>query len=422
MTIYRDKFQCEGYEAELTGDGNSAMGRLKGSPPDVVLLDLMLPEVNGVEVLKFIRAQEITRALPVIVFTNAYAGGLVQAAREAGANRCLSKAMCTPAQLVDEVAGALAGIATPPAASQHPPATARVPEPASVPAASAPIAAGSEQSLSTLRRDTLVHLPEQLEELRQLLQQVIKCDPFKRLLRLLELYRGVHSLTGRAGVAGLALVARMSSALEALLNELKTKPEKVNPSTLRTLAQGVDVLAALAEKASAPQDELIASPLILVLDDESISRETVCVALEKAHLRAVALDDSASALKLLEENRFDLVFLDADMPGLNGLEVCKRLYAMPSNKTTPVVFVTGLTDFETQAQSALSGGTDLIAKPIVLIELAVKALIHLLRGRLAAASAHAAHHSHGQQTAQRGARPLPFSSSSAQHPTRTAAR
>ena len=207
-----------------------------------------------------------------------------------------------------------------------------------------------------------------------------------------------------------------------MLNELKTKPEKVNPSTLRTLAQGVDVLAALAEKASAPQDELIASPLILVLDDESISRETGCVAPEKAHLRGVALADSASALKLLEENRFDLVFLDADMPGLNGLEVCKRLYAMPSNKTTPVVFVTGLTDFETQAQSALSGGTDLIAKPIVLIELAVKALIHLLRGRLAAASAHAAHHSHGQQTAQRGARPLPFSSSSAQHPTRTAAR
>src|SRR5438552_6206693 len=290
--IYRHKFQCEGYEAELTGDGNSAMGRLKGSPPDVVLLDLMLPEVNGVEVLKFIRAQEITRALPVIVFTNSYAGGLVQAARAAGANKCLSKAMCTPAQLVDEVAGELAGIAKPPAAPQHPPATARVPEPAPVPAASAPVAAGSEQSLSTLRRDTLVRMPEQLEELRQLLQQVIKSDPFKRLLRLLELYRAVHSLTGRAGVAGLALVARMSSALEALLNELKTKPEKVNPSTLRTLAQGVDVLAALAEKASAPQDELIASPLILVLDDESISRETVCVALEQAHLRAVALDDS----------------------------------------------------------------------------------------------------------------------------------
>src|SRR6185369_13560136 len=118
--IYRDKFKSAGYEAEVTGDGNSAMDRLKGSPPDVVLLDLMLPEVNGVEVLKFIRAQESTRALPVIVFTNSYAGGLVQAAREAGANKCLSKAMCTLAQLVDEVA-ALAGIAAPPAAPQHPP-------------------------------------------------------------------------------------------------------------------------------------------------------------------------------------------------------------------------------------------------------------------------------------------------------------
>jgi DNA-binding response OmpR family regulator len=87
-------------------------------------------------------------------------------------------------------------------------------------------------------------------------------------------------------------------------------------------------------------------------------------------------------LKLIEENRFDLIFLDVDMPRLDGLELCKKLRATEFNATTPVVFVTGLKDFETQAQSVLTGATDLIAKPVLLTELALKASIYLLRGRL----------------------------------------
>jgi DNA-binding response OmpR family regulator len=117
------------------------------------------------------------------------------------------------------------------------------------------------------------------------------------------------------------------------------------------------------------------------VDDEPISRQTVCAALKKADLPAMVLDDPAMALKLLEENSFDLVFLDVEMPGLNGFDVCKKLRATTANATTPVVFVTGLTDFDTRTRSNLSGGSDLIAKPVLLMELAVKTLIHLFRPR-----------------------------------------
>jgi hypothetical protein len=48
-----------------------------------------------------------------------------------------------------------------------------------------------------------------------------------------------------------------------------------------------------------------------------------------------------------------------------------------------VIFVTSLTDFKSRARSSLSGGTDLIAKPFMFIELSVKALTYVLRGRLA---------------------------------------
>ena len=79
-------------------------------------------------------------------------------------------------------------------------------------------------------------------------------------------------------------------------------------------------------------------------------------------------------LGMLGETAYDLVFLDVDMPGMNGFELCTKLRALARNKTTPVVFVTSLTDFESRANSTMSGGNDLIAKPFLFMELAVKAL------------------------------------------------
>jgi len=74
------------------------------------------------------------------------------------------------------------------------------------------------------------------------------------------------------------------------------------------------------------------------------------------------------------------------MPGLNGFELCSELRKLPTNKTTPVIFVTSLTKFEIRAQSSLSGGNDLIAKPFLMMELAVKALTYLLKPPSAEAS------------------------------------
>jgi DNA-binding response OmpR family regulator len=58
---------------------------------------------------------------------------------------------------------------------------------------------------------------------------------------------------------------------------------------------------------------------------------------------------------------------------------------LPPHKTTPVVFVTSLNDLESRANSTMSGGNDFIAKPFVFLELTVKAMVYLLRARVAAA-------------------------------------
>jgi DNA-binding response OmpR family regulator len=121
---------------------------------------------------------------------------------------------------------------------------------------------------------------------------------------------------------------------------------------------------------------------ILVVDDEILSRRAITYALEKASLKSVSVEDPNVALKMATEHGYDLIFLDVQMPGMDGFELCKSIRAQPNNKLTPIIFVTSLTDFKSRAKSSLSGGTDLIAKPFMFIELTVKALTHVLRNRL----------------------------------------
>ena len=146
----------------------------------------------------------------------------------------------------------------------------------------------------------------------------------------------------------------------------------------------MDFIGLLFEKGTLPDKQDLPVTKILVVDDEAISRRAIVYALEKARLKSVNVEDPQQALALLTENEFDLVFLDVDMPNMTGYELCAKLRALPQHKKTPVVFVTSLNDFDNRTSSTMAGGTDFIAKPFLFIELTVKALIHVLRGRLQA--------------------------------------
>lgn len=234
-----------------------------------------------------------------------------------------------------------------------------------------------------LRNSFIESLPATLVTLRTLLQGITKReDEMARLKQVHELYRRIHAVTANAGVAGLSQIAQMADALEALLKELYEKPKNITSSTLRTAASAVDFLGILFERGSLREKAELPPPSVLVVDDKAISRRAVTYALEKAKLKSVGVEDSAAAYDLLGENKFDLVFLDVDMSGMNGFELCTKLRNLPAHQKTPVVFVTSLNDFESRACSTVSGGNDFIAKPFLFIELAVKALVCVLRGRL----------------------------------------
>lgn len=380
--IYRNKFSVDGFQVEIALDGQVGLEMIHSFRPDAVVMDLMLPKLTGVELMKKIRAEAEFQTLPVIVFSNTYLTNLVQEAWKAGATKCLSKANCTPRQVIDVVRSALAanGNPSPDAHGQMNGAGKD-----SVPVSSASSVEDIEFD-EDLRQSFLSSLAPTLTSLRGGLQGLIKAESEdQRVHQAQELYRKVRTVTGNAAVAGFTLISHMSDAIEALLKELYEKPKNMNPSTLRTVATAIDFLGILFERGTHPSRQTPISANILVVDDEAISRRAITYALEKAKLKCMNVEDPAVAHDLLTKNSFDLVFLDVDMPGMNGYELCTKLRAIPAHKKTPVVFVTSLNDFENRANSTMSGGNDFIGKPFLFIELAVKALVYILRARVVTA-------------------------------------
>jgi len=373
--IYQNKFERERFEVGVAGSGECALQMLAEERFDLVLLDFSLPGMNGVQVFNAIRSQAGAETLPVIVFSNAYLPGLARAASEAGATRYVRKSDCTPNQMVEIMREVFAARRALSAALSGPPGSGSVVNLSGANSGKTLSAEFEVEYQAKLLASFLADAPQRIAGMRA--GHAVFANTKKKnvlLTELFQMHRQARLLAGAAGVCGFRKIAQLASALEALLLLLHGRAEHITPSVIRTIAQAVDLLASLIENTTTPEPDESVSPAILVVDDEIISRETICSALEKAGLHAVSLEDPLAAADLLKQSRFDLIFLDVEMPGQNGLDLCANIRKMAINRATPVVFVTAHSDFAIKARSSLSGGNDFIAKPFLSAELAVKAL------------------------------------------------
>ncbi len=220
-------------------------------------------------------------------------------------------------------------------------------------------------------------------ELRALHQDLVKAEAENVRVAVAWKMQGLTlAMANTLRLSGLPAAARFSDTLETLLTDLAEKPRNLNPDSLRSVAQAIDFLNVLcnAGKAANKCDPALGS--ILVVDDEPISRRAITASLGKAGLQSTCLHDPAIALTLLQENAFDMVVLDVHMPEMNGFELCSAMRALPGHKHTPVIFVTGLNSLECRAASMISGGNEMTIKPFLYAELALKALLHIMRARL----------------------------------------
>ncbi|MCP5095587.1 MAG: response regulator [Chloroflexi bacterium] len=80
-----------GFNSFAAKDGSEALQKVKLTPPDVVVLDVMMPEMDGIAVCETLRSQEETADLPIIMLSGKLYFGAVQAGLHAGANKYLIK-------------------------------------------------------------------------------------------------------------------------------------------------------------------------------------------------------------------------------------------------------------------------------------------------------------------------------------------
>jgi CheY-like chemotaxis protein len=101
--MYKIKLELDGYAVEIVSDGENALRLATDNPPDIVFLDIRLPNMDGLTVLEQLRRDDRTRSLPVVILSNFSQAELVQRGLTLGALEYLIKSQTTPAQVAGNV-------------------------------------------------------------------------------------------------------------------------------------------------------------------------------------------------------------------------------------------------------------------------------------------------------------------------------
>jgi len=105
--MYRLKFETEGYDVQTAEDGKLGLELVEEFKPDIILLDLMMPEMTGDEMLAELRKKPWGKSIKVIILTNMGEEEAPKSLRELGVHSFIVKAEMTPKQVAERVKTAL---------------------------------------------------------------------------------------------------------------------------------------------------------------------------------------------------------------------------------------------------------------------------------------------------------------------------
>lgn len=105
--MYRMKFEADGFDVQLADNGERGVSMVEKFLPDIILMDLQMPQMGGAEALEKIRAQNWGKTIPVIILTNLGEEEAPKSIRSLGIHSYIVKADLTPRQVVGRVKEAL---------------------------------------------------------------------------------------------------------------------------------------------------------------------------------------------------------------------------------------------------------------------------------------------------------------------------
>ncbi|HLF96001.1 MAG TPA: EAL domain-containing protein [Methylococcaceae bacterium] len=348
-----------GCRADIAANGREALAWLRRRPYDLVLMDCHMPEMDGFEATRQIRALEDRRVahIPVVALTAHVQKSEIDQCHAAGMDDYLAKPVRLAA-LRNKLHYWLGNGGGSPAAET----------------------AGerSEDDKSTAPLDSRV-LRQLREEIGGALLTMIRVflEDFPGQIRALE----------QAGANGEADTVRcLSHALKGAGRNLGAGPFAEIAARMESLASGGSIAEALALAgtlaeefhrikpsleqlvAAGPEQQMPAEdyqlPLVLVADDDRAMRSALHDVLRKDGYRIEQAATGVQALAICRRNMPDLVLLDAMMPEMDGFTVCSRIRQTPEGTHIPVLIVTALDDESSINRAFAAGATDYIPKPV----------------------------------------------------------
>ncbi len=384
-------------QPDLAEDGETALVQAVQQAYDVIFLDVQMPGMDGFEVCSKIRDTIPNRTTPVVFVTRQSDFDARCKSTLSGGNDLMGKPFLTFEVTVKALTLALHGRLRGCARKSLPqpgqgqdtadsPVTVTEgprPDPGSAIAPRPPLSTPTPSEADKLTNAFLTRVSKHLGPLWELCQMILQItNEETRQAMLADGFLRVNSLISKPSPEVVHPAYQMSAALEGLLRKMLQNARHATPSALATMASAVDLLNDLCVPGL--KADLAFNPPIhmLVVDDDLVARRALVGALQTAFKKPESAENGETALALALEKPFDVIFLDVVMPGMDGFEVCSRIRDTVPNRVTPVVFVTGQSDFEARAQMGRNGGDDLMGKPFLTSEITVKALTFALRGRL----------------------------------------
>ena len=156
------------------------------------------------------------------------------------------------------------------------------------------------------------------------------------------------------------LVAAASLVREGVFDDYVPNPiGAADPDRLSTSVRVAGRLSRVAR----PKASARARPLVLLVEDDEFSHQLVAITLESQNVELVAESDGAAALGRIRSVQPDLILMDVNLPGRDGVELTQQLKADPALAGIPVVMLTGEARREILVRSMGAGAAAFIVKP-----------------------------------------------------------
>jgi putative two-component system response regulator len=428
----------EGYRLELVGDGQAALDAVAREQPDCIVLDVMMPRLDGFEVCRRLKGSRSTRFVPIVMLTALSAVDDKVTAFEAGADDFLNKpvhahelrarvrSLVRIKRLRDELDTSESIIVSMIQALEskdprHAGHSQRVATRAVRLARRLGLEAGDVEAVG---KGALLHdlgkvgLAERLlgtadlagpalDEYQRhplLGEQIL--SPLRSFATVRSLIRHHHERADGGGypdrLGGSELdVATEIVGLANVYDHSLSVHGRHAPEAMRAAAGSGQFRAELVEEALAldsldethglssldlhawmdrlPPQEVARTGRILVVDDTEANREVLHAVLTEAGHEVITAVDGAAGLAALQAERPDLVLLDVKLPDCNGFDLCREVKRRPETEFLPIILVTAHYELRDRTLSARAGADDFLTYPIHRLELTsrVRSLLRL---------------------------------------------